>query len=125
MTDETAGFVRFYDNAECSDEVAGGGRIGFGLGGMGRRAFMKLLAAMSAAPFVGKGVQKAAPKMIKESAEVISKGPDGIPNYFYDLVTVVKSKGTRESVPGMKRSDLGTKHTYKGVEVTEDAGGKP
>ena len=23
----------------------------------------------------------------------------------------------------MKRSDLGTKHTYKGVEVTEDAGG--
>ena len=44
-------------------------------GGMGRRAFMKLMAAMSAAPFVGKGVQKAAPKMIKESAEVISKDP--------------------------------------------------
>ena len=65
----------------------------------------------------------AAPKMIKESAEVISKGPDGIPNYFYDLVTVVKSKGTRESVPGMKRSDLGNKYTYKDVEVIEDAGG--
>ena len=78
---------------------------------------------MTAAPFIGKGVQKAAPKMIKESAEVISKGPDGIPNYFYDLVTVVKSKGTRESVPGMKRSDLGTKYTYKDVEVIEDAGG--
>jgi len=110
-------------NPNMKQGIGGMPRAQMAGGGMGRRAFMKLLAAMSAAPFVGKGVQKAAPKMIKESAEVISKDIYGQPDYINDLIAVVKAKGTRESVPGMKQSDLGTKHTYKGVEVTEDAGG--
>ncbi len=40
-------------------------------GGMTRRAFMKLMAGLAALPFIGKGVQKAAPKVIKEVTETI------------------------------------------------------
>ena len=43
---------------------AEGGRIGLAGGGMGRRAFLKLMASLGALPFVGKGVQKTAPKAI-------------------------------------------------------------
>ena len=60
------------------DSAAGGGRIGFGLGSMSRRAFLKLMAAITGTgAAAGTGLlklgTKAAPKVIKE-AEVIARG---------------------------------------------------
>ena len=65
---------------------------------------------------------KAAPKVIKE-AEVITRGADGMPKYIYDLIEVVKAKGTKDIIEGFKRSDYSTVHSYKGVEVIEEASG--
>jgi hypothetical protein len=90
-------------------------------GGMTRRAFMKLIASLGALPFIGKGVQKAAPKAIKEVTETITRNSDGIPDYAFDLIEVVKAKGTKEIIEGIaKRNPPATKYNYKGVEVTED-----
>ena len=101
-------------------------RMPFGLGGMSRRAFMKMMAGAAALPFIGKGISKVAPKAIPkvtETAEVITRGADGMPKYIYDLIEVVKAKGTRDVIEGFKKSDYSTVHRYKGVEVIEEAGG--
>jgi len=93
-------------------------------GGMGRRAFMKLMAGLTALPFVGKGVQKTAPKAIKEVTEtVIERGADGMPKYVSDLIEVVKAKGTKDIIEGFKKSDYSTVHSYKGVDVIDDPSG--
>jgi len=99
-------------------------RMPFGLGSMSRRAFLKMMAAGAALPFIGKGISKMAPKAIKETTEVITRGADGMPAYLTDLIEVVRAKGTRDVIEGFKRSDYSTVHSYKGVEVIEDAGGK-
>ena len=36
---------------------------------------------------------------------------------------MVKAKGTRDIIEGFKKSDYSTVHTYKGVDVIEDANG--
>ena len=46
-----------------------------------------------------------------------------MPAYINDLITVVKAKGTRDIVEGFKKTDYSTVHSYKGVEVIEDASG--
>ena len=98
-------------------------RIPFGLGSMSRRAFLKLMAGAAALPFVGKGISKVAPKAIKETTEVITRGADGMPSYIYDLIEVVKAKGARDVIEGFKKSDYSTVHSYKGVDVIEDGAG--
>ena len=99
-------------------------RQNFAGGGMSRRMFMKLMSGLAALPFVGKGVQKAAPKVIPKAAEVIARGPDGIPTYAFDLIEVVKAKGTKEIMEGLyKRNPPQTKYNYKGVDVVEDGMG--
>ena len=104
-----------------TQEVAQGGRIGLGLGSMSRRAFIKMMGGIAALPFIGKGVSKVAPKVIPQvTEEVIKKGADGMPSYIYDLIEVVKAKGTRDIIEGFKKSDYSTVHRYKGVEVIED-----
>jgi hypothetical protein len=95
-------------------------RMPFGLGGMSRRAFMKLMAGAAALPFVGRGISKVAPTAIKETTEVITRGADGMPTYLTDLIEVVKAKGTRDIIEGFKKSDYSTVHSYKGVDVIED-----
>jgi hypothetical protein len=96
-------------------------RQNFAGGGMTRRAFMKLMSGLAALPFIGKGVQKAAPKVIPKAAEVIARDADGIPTYAFDLIEVVKAKGTKEIMEGIyKRNPPSTKYNYKGVEVVED-----
>ena len=97
-------------------------RMPFGLGGMSRRAFMKMMAAGAALPFIGKGASKVAPKAIPKVTEtIIEKGADGIPTYAWDLIEVVKAKGTKEIMEGLyKRNPPSTKYTYKDVEVIED-----
>jgi len=97
-------------------------RMPFGLGGMSRRAFMKMMAGVAAVPFLGKGVSKVAPKAIKE-AEVITRGADGMPAYITDLIEVVKAKGTKDIIEGFKKSDYSTVHSYKGVDVIEHPSG--
>jgi len=103
--------------------VAEGGRIGFGLGSMSRRAFLKMMAAVAALPIVGKGITKVAPKAIPKVTETIVRGADGMPTYIDNLIEVVKAKGARDVIEGFKRSDYSTVHRYKGVEVIEEAGG--
>ena len=75
--------------------AAEGGRIGFGLGGMSRRAFMKLMAGAAALPFVGKGVTKVAPKAIpKVAAPVATAGSGtGMPAWFPAFVQKVLKEG--------------------------------
>ena len=110
------------------DMQSGGiARLPFGAGGFSkaRRAFLKMIAGLTGAGIAGgtgllKLSSKVAPKVIKE-AEVITRGADGIPKYVYDLIEVVKAKGTRDIIEGFKRSDYSTVHSYKGVDVTEDA----
>ena len=36
---------------------------------------------------------------------------------------MVKAKGTRDIIEGFKKSDYSTVHSYKGVDVVEDAAG--
>ena len=46
-----------------------------------------------------------------------------MPSYIYDLIEVVKAKGAKDFIQGVKRSDYSTVHSYKGVDVVEDAAG--
>ena len=74
-----------------------------------------MMAAISALPFVGKGVSKMAPKVIPK---VIERGADGIPVYAFDLIEVVKAKGVQEMIEGVTKKVPATKYSYKGVDVT-------
>ena len=105
--------------------AAEGGRMGFGLGGMSRRAFMKWLAGITGAGIAGASgllkFGKAAKVVPKVSEEVITRGADGMPTYALDLIEVVKAKGTKEIMEGLyKRNPPSTKYKYKDVEVVED-----
>jgi hypothetical protein len=106
--------------------AAEGGRIGFGLGGMSRRAFMKMMAGITGGGVAaGTGLLKLgkAAKVVPKVTETITRGPDGMPSYIYDLIEVVKAKGTRDVIEGFKKSDYSTVHSYKGVDVIEDPSG--
>ena len=62
-------------------------RMGYAGGGMGRRAFLKMMAGVAAFPFLGRGakeVVKEAPTAIKAAETVIERGADGIPKYAFD-----------------------------------------
>jgi hypothetical protein len=97
----------------------------FAGGGMTRRMFLKLMSGLAALPFVGKGVQKAVPKVIPKVTEtIVERGADGIPTYAFDLIEVVKAKGTKEIMEGIyKRNPPSVKYNYKGVDVVEDGMG--
>tara|TARA_R100001594_G_scaffold83849_1_gene118411 strand:+ start:45 stop:1952 length:1908 start_codon:yes stop_codon:yes gene_type:complete len=108
------------------------GKIVQGLKGFdkGRREFLKKLGA-----FFGTGVaagtgilklgSKTAPKAVAPAAEVVTRGADGVPTYVWDLINVVKAKGTKEIIENFHHPKFkyDTVYTYKGVEVAEDAGG--
>ena len=102
-------------------------RMPFGLGGMSRRAFLKMMAAITGSGIAGGSgllkFGKVAPKAIKETTEVITRGADGMPAYITDLIEVVKAKGTRDFIEGFKKSDYSTVHSYKGVDVIDDPSG--
>ena len=112
-----------------TQEAAQGGRIGLGLGSMSRRAFLKMMAAITGTGVAaGTGLlklskaAKVVPK-VTETAEVITRGADGMPTYITDLIEVVKGKGTKDIIEGFKKSDYSNVHRYKGVEVIEDGAG--
>jgi len=102
-------------------------RMPFGLGSMSRRAFLKMMAAITGTGVAtGAGLLKLgkAAKVVPKVTETIARGADGMPAYLTDLIEVVKAKGARDVIEGFKRSDYSTVHSYKGVEVIEDAGGR-
>ena len=76
------------------------------------------LAFLAALPGIGKFFKPAA-KAVSKAAKVAKFG-DGEPKYLADLIAVVKAKG-KSSVGGYQ--DTISVHRYKGVEVTEEAGG--
>ena len=108
------------------------GKIVQGLKGFdkGRRDFLKKLGA-----FFGTGIaagtgilklgSKTYPKAVAPAAEVVTRGADGMPTYVWDLINVVKAKGTKEIIENFHHPKFkyDTVYTYKGVEVAEDAGG--
>jgi len=108
--------------AMMQQQMMGQQRMPMAGGGMTRRAFMKLMSGLAALPFIGKGVsKKAAAPMVKEVTETITRNAEGIPSYAFDLIEVVKAKGTKEIMEGIyKRNPSSTKYTYKDVEVIED-----
>ena len=113
---------------EYGSPFAQGGRIGFGLGSIdkGRRAFMKWLAGiLGTGVAAGTGLLKfgKAAKVVPKVTETITRGADGSPTYIWDLIDVVKAKGTKDFIEGVKRSDYSTVHSYKGVDVIEDGAG--
>ena len=104
-----------------------GGRANYDKGGMSRRKFLQLFGGLASVPLLGKYFKWAKPaaKAVSPAAEVVTRGADGIPNYVWDLINVVKAKGTKEIVenfhhPKFKYDKV---YNYKGVEVAEDAGG--
>ena len=104
-----------------------GGRIGLKDGKkpkfpMSRRTFIGGILSALAYPFLKgfgkKGATQTAAPVVKE---VIERGADGIPSYAWDLINVVKAKGTKEIMEGFARkTPVQKKYTYKGVEVVED-----
>ena len=123
--DKTAYFAENF-----REEKAAGGRIGFKVGGFdkGRRAFMKWLAGITGAAIaggtglikLGKGAKTVAPQVTEE---VIKRGADGMPTYIDNLINVVQSKGIKKLVDSNINKMPDTVHTYKGVEITQDAAG--
>ena len=108
-----------------------GGRVSFKLGGIdkGKRAFLKFLAAIGiGGATAGTGLiklgGKTATKVVpKVTEEVIKRGADGTPAYLADLIKVVKAKGIKKIVDSDINKMPDTVHSYKGVDVTEDAAG--
>ena len=58
--------------------MGGQPRAQMAAGGMGRRAFLKLMAGLSALPFVSKGLTKVGPKTIKAVETIVSEPPCSI-----------------------------------------------
>ena len=70
-------------------------RMPFGLGGMSRRAFMKMMAGAAALPFFGKGISKVAPKAVPKIAETVATAGSatGMPPWFPAFVQKVLKEG--------------------------------
>jgi hypothetical protein len=102
--------------------VADGGRIGFAGGGMSKRAFLKLLAALTGgAAAVKSGIiglgegttKKAVTEAVKQSA-----GSGTVPPYFLNLVKKIKALG--DDAPRLTTKDREKVTTYKDYTLTED-----
>ena len=88
---------KIIDDADIPD-MAEGGRIGLAAGGMGRRAFLKLMAALGLTGAAAKyGLptlfKKATPKVTKELTQVPIKNIEGMPAWFKPLVNKVIKEG--------------------------------
>ena len=101
--------------------MGGQPRMPFGLGGMSRRAFMKMMAGLAALPFMAKGVTKMAPKTIKAVETIRASNAAGMPPWFPTLVERVIKEGDDIS-KGAARIERETVHTLKlpesGTELT-------
>jgi len=106
-------------------EAREGGRIELAGGGMGRRAFMKILAGLASIPLIGRGTAKLTPKAAKVVETIKSSNAPGIPPWFEGLVSRVVKEGDditkgaatveRQTVHSLKLPDSGTR-----LDVTQD-----
>ena len=110
------------------DEMASGGRAGFAGGGMGRRAFLKLMAALGATgaaaktglvSLLGKGAGKEVAK------EVVKESTTRPPDYFFRLVEKIKFMGddtlaTKDKAIAKKYKDYVMEEDFAGnIEITK------
>ena len=107
----------------AAENFAEGGRIGFQGGGMGRRAFLKLMAALTGgvaaakSGILGLGSKEAGKQAAKEVIK--SAGSGQPPPYFFKLVEKIKTLGddvTKKSAT--QEREVVTK--YKDFELTEN-----
>ena len=105
-------------------EYAEGGRTGFQGGGMGRRAFLKLLATLGGgiagikSGLFGMGGKEATKKAVTETIKQ-SAGSGTPPPYFFKLVEKIKTLG--DDVTAKNATTERQKVTkYKDYELTED-----
>ena len=69
-------------------------RMPFGIGGLTRRAFLKMMAAGAALPFMPKALTKLAPKAVPKVVETVaSSNASGMPIWFPKLVERVIKEG--------------------------------
>ena len=109
-----------------------GGRVGLKNGkrpfSLSRRGFLQWLAGIAGTAVaggtgllkLGKGAKTVAPKVTEE---VVKRSADGMPVYIDNLISVVQSKGVKKLVDSNINKYPDTVHTYKGVELTQDATG--
>ena len=103
-----------------------GGRVSFKLGGMGRRGFLKLLAALGlSGAAAGTGLIKLGGKAVGKKAAVkagadIVAGTQGMPSWFPALVNKIIKEGddVTEKLATMDRQVVHTKKLPDGEEVT-------
>ena len=108
----------------AKENFAEGGRTGFQGGGMGRRAFLKLLATLGGgiagikSGLFGMGGKEATKKAVTETVKQ-SAGSGTPPPYFFKLVEKIKTLGddVTEKAATTERQKV-TK--YKDYELTED-----
>ena len=102
-------------------------RMPFGLGGMSRRAFLKLMGMGAALPFMPKAASKLLPKAVPKVVETVaSSNASGMPLWFPKLVERVIKEGddvTRKAgSEAMERQTVHSARTPEGtpIEVTQD-----
>jgi len=105
--------------AEDNDNI----RVPFAGGGMGRRAFLKLLASIGGGVAAAKsgilGLGKGGGKQItKKVAKEVATGSGTVPPYFLNLVSKIKNLG--DDAPRLSTKDREKVTTYKDYTLTED-----
>ena len=97
--------------SKMRDEKAMGGRIGYKLGSIdkARRAFLKTAAGVGGGIAALKtgllGLSKKAPEAVEKVTENFSTTLSEAPNYFFDLVTKIKSFGKKSKIGPQERVD--------------------
>ena len=100
-------------------------RMPFGLGGMSRRAFIKLMGMGAALPFMPKAITKLAPKAVPKVVETVaSSNASGMPVWFPKLVERVIKEGddVTKTAGTVERQTVHRATTPEGtpIEVTQD-----
>ena len=102
--------------AEDNDNI----RVPFKGGGMGRRAFLKLLASIGGGVAAAKsGILSLGGKgATKQVAKEVATGSGTVPPYFLNLVSKIKNLG--DDAPRLATKDRDKITTYKDYTLTED-----
>jgi len=99
--------------------MANGGRAGFMAGGMGRRAFLKLLGLTGAGIAGAKTGLMSLAKKSEPVVEAVKETAQGVPPYFFKLVEKIKTMGDDVTAKAAtKDREVVTK--FKEYELTED-----
>ena len=123
--------IESFDPDDPENLMASGGRAGFAGGGMGRRAFLKLMAALGATgaaaksglvTLLGKGAGKEVAK------EVVKESTTRPPDYFFRLVEKIKFMGddtlaTKDKVIAKKYKDYVMEEDFAGnIDIIKKSG---